>query len=175
MIRFIDNIILYFFTFSFWISLPTDVKSQPKAVNTASLNITATVLDNYPLQLNTLNNMYIRNDMNEETDIYISPVASAGAGLMRASGKPNALVRMTCLLKEIFPEDNGNGRISVYYELSGNDEWVQEASTIIDKGESVFTLNNKGFYYLWIGGFIDLARAGPGRYRGQFTMEIEYI
>jgi len=145
------------------------------STGSASLNITATVLNISPVQLTTLHDMYIDRDLNNDREIYISPLTGINAGLMRADGIPDAQVRMTYLMNEVLREESGNGKISIHYEMSGNDEWVQEASEIIDTGEAVFNLGDDGSYYLWIGGFVNIADAGPGKYNGQFIIEIEYL
>jgi hypothetical protein len=39
----------------------------------------------------------------------------------------------------------------------------------------VVQFNEKGEYYLWLGGKVDLSKARPGSYDGEFTIQIEYI
>jgi len=100
-------------------------QSSVCSTGSASLNITATVLNIFPVQLTTLHNMYIDRDINNDREIYISPLTGINAGLMRADGIPDAQVRMTYLINEVLREESGNGKISIRYEMSGNDEWLQ--------------------------------------------------
>ena len=164
---------IMFFIISFW--KPVTAQSCGKGSRGASINVSATVLNLSPVELTTLHNMNIDRDLNNDTEIYISPVSGSNAGLMRADGIPNSQVLITYLMTEELPEENGNGKISIRYEMSGNRERVQEASKIIHTGEAVCNLGNDGSYYLWIGALINIANAGAGKYSGQFSMQIEYL
>jgi hypothetical protein len=149
--------------------------SQMNAIGECSLGIVAIVKDRAALRLETLYNICIDYRPGDEDEIYISPVASSNAGLMRAYGTPGSQVRMTYLPTDVLSEENGNGTIAVYYEMSGNKRWLQESSKLTDTGEAVFNLGSDGAYYLWVGGLINVTKAGAGQYRGRFTLEIEYL
>lgn len=139
------------------------------------VNVTVTVLNKVPVQLITLNNINIPAGIESNKEIYISPVNSSFAGLLKAKGLPDAKVRMSYLIDELLPEENGNGNISIRYEMSGNERWFQESSVLINTGEAVFNIGSNGIYYLWVGGHINIVEAGVGRYHGKFTLEIEYL
>jgi len=150
-------------------------RSQSRCRKTLPVNVTVTVINNFPVQLTTLNNMKIPADIGNDNEIYISPVSSSFAGLLRANGIPDAKVRMSYMINELLWEENGNGTISIQYEMSGNDRWFQESSRLINTGEAVFNIGSNGIYYLWVGGYVNIVEAGVGRYHGKFTLEIEYL
>jgi hypothetical protein len=51
----------------------------------------------------------------------------------------------------------------------------QGASEPIDAAARTLKINSSGQYYFWLGGLIDISQARPGKYEGEFTLEIEYI
>lgn len=150
------------------------LKAQIRA-GSISINVSATVVSDSPVELTTLNNMIVSGQPNQSQQIYISPITNTNAGLMRAKGRPNSQARMTYIMYEVLSEETGAGSISLRYEMSGNPERVQRASTLIDSGEAVLKFGPDGLYYLWVGGRVDVSKAAPGKYGGQFTLEIEYI
>lgn len=150
-------------------------KAQIRAGSSISINVSATVLSDSPIELTSLSNMVLNGEINEIQEIYISPISSPSAGLMRAKGKPGSMARMTYILKEELSNDIGNSSITIQYEMSGHPDRVQRASTLIDTGEVLLDFGKDGLYYLWIGGRINVGKAAPGKYTGQFTIEIEYL
>lgn len=150
------------------------LEAQVRAT-TISVNVSATVVSDSPVELSTLNNMIVSGDLDENNEIYISPINNTNAGLMRAKGRPNSQARMTYIIYEVLNEETGAGSISLRYEMSGNPERVQRASRLIDSGEAILEFGPDGVYYLWVGGRVDVSQAIPGKYGGQFTLEIEYI
>jgi hypothetical protein len=69
----------------------------------------------------------------------------------------------------------GDGVLSCKYLLSGFRSDNQGASQLLDQVERIVQFNEKGEYYLWLGGRVDLNNARPGNYDGEFTIQIEYI
>ena len=149
--------------------------AQSDRCKSAPVSISVSVMESLPVQLTTLNNMNIPANIFNDCEIYISPVNSTFAGLLKAIGSPGSRVRMTYHKDEVLSAVNGNGIISICYELSGNERWLQESSELINTDEAVFNLGSEGQYYLWVGGHINVRRVGVGSYRGQFTLEIEYL
>jgi hypothetical protein len=154
--------------------MAVQAEAQVRATS-ISVNVSATVVSDSPVELTTLNNMVVTGEMDENNEIYISPITNTNAGLMRAKGRPNSQARMTYIIYEVLNEADGDGIISLRYEMSGNIERVQRASQLIDSGEAILEFGPDGLYYLWVGGRVDISQAAPGRYGGQFTLEIEYI
>jgi hypothetical protein len=140
-----------------------------------SIHVSATVINISSVEIVTLQHISLRGGSRLTGKLYISPLTDANAGLVQLKGKPGSVARVSCLLTEELQEKNGNGRIFIRYRLSGHPERIQHAARLIDTGEINITFNEKGIYYLWIGGQVDLTRAFPGTYTGQFTLEVEYI
>jgi len=151
------------------------LKAQVPAASSISINVSANIVSNSPVELTTLNNLILRGNYAGMKDFYVSPISSPDAGLMRAKGKPFSQARITYLMEEVISDTIGTGKIILKYEMSGNTQRVQRASRLIDTGEAILNFGDDGLYYLWIGCHIDLSQASAGKYNGQFTLEIIYI
>ena len=140
-----------------------------------SINVTATVVSNSPVVLTTLSNMTLTSDKIRQKEIYISPVTSPSAGLMLLRGQPGSQARLTYMVKEVLSEESGAGRIDLAFEISSYNTLVQRASELDTSGEVVLNFGIDGTYYLWVGGRVNLDKARPGKYKGQFTLEVVYV
>ena len=69
----------------------------------------------------------------------------------------------------------GNGTLLLQYEMYGFRSDNQGASEPIDAAERTLQISSESKYYLWVGGRIDISKARPGNYDGEFTIEIEYL
>jgi hypothetical protein len=70
---------------------------------------------------------------------------------------------------------SGDGTLVCKYSVSGFKSDNQRASQLLDQVERIVQFNENGEFYLWLGGRVDLTRARPGNYDGEFTIQIEYI
>lgn len=164
------------FTALLFIAYSNILLSQLPAGQAFSIKVKARVESNVPLEIITLQHLTVCGQMTAgNNSIYISPVNSSFAGLIRARGRPGTHVRLKYDVNEELPAQGGRGTIFIEYELSGNHEKIQEASHLIDTGEVEFNLNADGIYYLWLGGWVYTINATPGVYKGKFTVEIQYI
>ncbi len=150
-------------------------KAQNSTGQNISISVSARVTADQPVELTTLQNMIIQSSDDEYNYVYISPMTDVNAGLMRTSGIPGLKVLITYQISDFVTGNEDYDKVIVNYVMSANHELVQEASTLIDSGETVLDFGDDGVYYLWLGGEFDLSRAFGGRYVGQFTIEIEYI
>jgi hypothetical protein len=158
------------------ISLATVVaNSQVSPGKSISINVSASLVSDSPVDLMTLNDLIISTDINSEKEIYISPISNPDAGLLRARCRPNSQARMTYLINEVVHDVNGADIISLVYEMSAWPTRVQRASTLINNGEFILNFGSDGLYYLWLGVRVKMDKSMPGEYTGQFTVEIEYI
>jgi hypothetical protein len=157
------------------ILLPAMVMAQVPAGSSISINVSATVLSDSPVELTTLSNLIVSGNFSGQKDIYISPISNPNAGLMRAKGRPNSQARITYIMEEVLTDSAGAGKITLRYEMSGYTERVQRSAKLIDTGEAILNFGNDGLYYLWVGCHIDIGKAPNGKYTGQFTLQIEYI
>lgn len=155
--------------------IPAGLYSQIPAGGNISISVCATIVSESPVELTTLSNITLDGEINDNREIYVSPLTSPNAGLMMAKGKPGSQARIIYLLSEILTDNSGKGFIKINYEMSSNSDKIQKASTLIEKGEATLNFNNQGICYLWVGGKINTSRAKPGKYTGQFTIEMEYL
>lgn len=141
-----------------------------------NIKVKARVVSEYPVGLVTLQHMSIDGGaFTGINELYVSPINSRKAGLMRVKGRPGSLVRMSYISKETLPGIDGDGYVTIRYEMSGYKKRIQAASRLIDNEDFEFTLNKDGYYYLWMGGKVIMGNVTPGKYKGQFTVEIQYI
>ena len=138
------------------------------------IGVSATVIGVRPVEIITLQNIFLSGSGTDTSGIYISPVSSPDAGLMQLNGVPNSNVRISFLLAEDLANEDGS-KITIRYELSGNRERIQRASRLIDTGEEIVKLSDSGEFYLWIGGRLQTSLTSKGKFFGRFTIEIEYI
>lgn len=152
-----------------------DAKGQSSSRQSCVIQASATITGTVPLTLETLQHIRLSGNTEKEGIIYISPVSSAQAGLMRITANPGAQLLLHYQTTENVISEDGNGYLSVRYELSGYYERLQQVSEPYYSGEAVFTTGGNGHYYLWVGGTFYTGEAVSGRFSGRFTIEIEYI
>ncbi len=129
------------------------------------------------IRLETISDMGIidARRMQEDDQVYINPVFDPEAGVMRATGMPNAMIRVSYLSEMEVTRREGPGVLYFQYELSGFPGDNQRESELLQTTDRELRLNEDGQFYFWIGGTINLSEAVPGSYDGEFTIEIEYI
>jgi hypothetical protein len=150
-----------------------DDVSQDVSVHVSAMVVAS---NDHPVSLVTLRDLVIRGEIrNAGQKIYVSPLESPFAGLIRAEGQPGETVRIYYEMNERLTDRFGNTMLDITYEMSGNNERIQDSGMLADIGEHEFRLNKEGCYYLWIGGWIDISTAAAGIYKGQFIIEIMYI
>ncbi len=158
--------------------IPVMLPAQNQNDTGTSVNITAsaTVVSN-GIEMETISDIGIlqASQLQDGDEILINPIFDAEAGIMRASGEPNAEIRVSYLSEMEVARREGPGIIFFEYLVSGYPGDNQQASELLDLLEREVRFNEEGIYYFWIGGTIDLSEALPGNYDGEFTIEIEYM
>lgn len=107
--------------------------------------------------------------------ITIIPTESARAGKMLAEGDPGSGIRIQFLPTRVLTREDGPETLTFTYYVAGNSVDDQETAELLDDENRNFTFNENGEFYFWIGGQVDVSTAVPGRYQGEFTIEVEYI
>ena len=138
-----------------------------------SINVTAVV--NGAVETITIQTIDFDNIERENSIVTVNPITSPRAGKMIARGTPNAEFQIDYLQERVLDNANGPGTIIFTYTVAGNIVDVQETAEILSQEVRDLSFNNDGEYFIWVGGFADLANAEPGTYIGEFTIEIEYI
>lgn len=156
--------------------LVTIAQNQNDTGRSVNITASATVVGN-GIELETISDIGIlqASMLQDGDDIYINPVFDPEAGIMRASGQPNAEIRVSYLTEMEVTRREGPGIIFFEYEVSGYPGDNQRESELLDLLERDVRFNEDGIFYFWIGGRIDLSEALPGNYDGEFTIEIEYM
>ena len=146
-----------------------------QAQASGTIHASATVVEATDIQLITMKDMFIDESAATNGILVISPVTDEKAGKILVKGRVNTSVRLSYLSEMSLVNTSGDGTIVCRYSVSGYKSDNQGASQLLDVVEKVVLLNEKGEFYLWLGGRVDLSRARPGDYDGEFTIQIEYI
>jgi hypothetical protein len=144
---------------------------------TMSIAVRAVVTDNIPFDWIVLKNIRIDQGMNFDANdrIYISPIKSPYAGLVKIKGSPGTRVLISYKSSGTLSDKSGNSKVIIHYEVSGNSELNQAASIMFQDNQAVIQMPTNGIYYLWIGGHLILSNMTGGNLSGQFSLEINFI
>jgi hypothetical protein len=145
------------------------------AQKSVSIRASATVVEETGIQLVPINDMIIDESSAHNQIIDISPITDQAAGKILVKGKINAMIRLSYRHQQIVVNTSGEGTLAFDYVVSGFPSDDQKASRFLDALENAPQFNEKGEYYLWVGGRVDIGNARPGSYEGEFILEIEYI
>jgi hypothetical protein len=160
-------LMLYFFT--------AGINQILAQQTTVSITASATVIDKKEIELITIHNLEIDETMANAGIIYVSAKMDPLAGKMLVKGKAGEEVRINFQREVLLFNSGRQGQLVFTYNICGYKNDNQSAADIFTTNEQTITLNEKGEYYIWIGGRIDISGAIPGHYTGEFTFEIEYI
>ena len=142
---------------------------------TVSIKAQATVIDKAEIELVTIKYLDIDAGMAVNGIINISAKRDGQAGVMMVKGRPDASFRISFAPVVQIQNSAGKGSLTLKYEMYGYSSDNQAASEPIDAAARTLKINSDGQYYFWLGGIIDISKARPGKYEGEFTLEIEYI
>lgn len=135
----------------------------------------ATVIDKAQIELVTIKALDIDAGMAVNGIINVSAKRDGQAGVMIVKGRPDASFRISFAPVVQIQNSAGRGSLTLKYEMYGYSSDNQGASEPIDAAARTLKVNSNGLYYFWLGGVIDISKARPGKYEGEFTLEIEYI
>lgn len=135
----------------------------------------ATVIDKAEIELVTIKYLDIDAGMAVNGIINVSAKRDGQAGVMMVKGRPGASFRISFTPIVEIQNSAGRGSLSLKYEMYGYTSDNQGASEPIDAAARALKINTEGQYFFWLGGLIDISKARPGKYEGEFTLEIEYI
>lgn len=147
--------------------------SQDRSQSIISVSVSASIQTS--IQVETLSNINFGRVSPGMTEIYINPRQDAGAGIMRITGQPNTLVRVSFLERRELIRIGGGQNLFFNFEVSAASEDDQFISEPLTMENRQIALSENGDYYFWIGGRMDLQGISFGQYEGEFTLEIDYI
>jgi hypothetical protein len=138
-----------------------------------SVSVSATITESVTME--TIANINFGRVSPGMTEIYINPRTDNGAGVMRISGSPNMIIRVSFLEQRELSRIGGGEPLFFTYEVSGAAIEDQFLSELMTRENRQISLNATGEFYFWIGGRLDLTNISFGQYEGEFSMEIDYI
>lgn len=144
----------------------------------ASAEMTFTIsaeVQSTAIELITLQSMDFRGMGAQQLQLQVNPLTSERAGKMVALGDPNSSFRISFLQTRDFTNVNGSGVIRITYRVAGYSMDEQENADELEVESRELVFNEDGEFYFWVGGLVNLERATPGSYEGEFTLEIEYL
>jgi hypothetical protein len=138
-----------------------------------SINATARVVES--IEIESLNDINLGSVSVGALEITINPQNDDGAGKIRVSGRPEAMIRVVYIPQRELTLSDGSSTLLFNYSLSGNATDNQINSELINPSRTDFRLGTDGRFFIWIGGNVDVQNAVFGQYNGEFALEIEYI
>lgn len=143
-------------------------------LGSGTINVAATIAVPAEVQLTTLRNMSLDQQLSSRGRVFIDPVTDSQAGLLRAEGEPDAVVQISFVQEQILSHVDGGNDVLFEFLIAGNEIEDQASAEVLDLENREYSLNEEGEYYFWIGGEVNLENASRGTYDGLFTVEIEY-
>lgn len=154
-------------------SLIANGQSTSKIENKISIDVSARVINS--VELITIQSMRLSQANVANNRITINPQSSSNAGKMVASGSPNSEVRISYISqRELILTDNPMS-LEFNYRIAINNQDDQASAELLEQENRNFEFNDEGKLYIWIGGAVNIKNASPGQYKGEFTLDIEYI
>jgi len=154
--------------------LAQDLLAQKKVAE-VNIKAKAEVIEKTEIELITIKDMDIDASLAIDGKIHISAKADVNAGVMIVKGRSEAFIHVTYVPDVVIYNSTGKGKLTMHYEVNGYPSDNQSASEPIDAAERKLQISKDKKYYFWLGGYIDISKAQPGKYDGEFTLEIEYI
>lgn len=141
--------------------------------NNITVNVAASIQTG--VELVTISNMNFGRINLDATEIRLDPRMDAGAGLMKATGRPNALVRISFLEQRELIRIGGGRSLNFTYIVSGSTSDNQLNSEVLSRENRTLAFSSTGEFFFWIGGFAPIENIEFGSYQGEFTIEVEYL
>jgi len=138
-----------------------------------SIGVSARVVNT--IEMVTLRDMQFGPVQPGQQQISIDPLLDSESGKMIAIGIPETRIRVSFVRERVLTSSDGSETLTFTYEIAGNDRDDQSSAELLQSDNRNFDLNSQGEYYFWIGGQVNIQDAKPGKYNGDFTIEVEYI
>jgi hypothetical protein len=154
---------------------PVQLSAQTVRISESVISVSVSASVQQAITMETISNINFGRVTPGMTEIYINPRSDNGAGVMRISGSPNMIIRISFLETRELTRVGGGESIFFRYEVSGAQAENQFLSEPMTRENRQISLSDNGEFYFWIGGRLDLTNITFGQYEGEFTMEIDYI
>lgn len=137
------------------------------------INVSAMVMND--IELTTIRNMQLGAVQPGQRTLEIDPVLDPEAGKMVATGISNSIIRVSFIREWELINDRDSRTLIISYKVAGNTVDNQSTAELLQTENRGLQFNEEGEYYFWIGGTVAVSDAVPGNYKGEFTLEIEYM
>lgn len=148
-------------------------QGQVSSNDVVTVNVSTSILST--VELITISNMNFGRMNIDATELRLDPRTDAGAGLMKATGRPNAAIRVSFLEQRELIRVGGGSTINFTYTVAGAQTDNQLTSELLTRENRTLTMSSTGEFYFWIGGYAAIENIQFGSYQGEFTIEIEYL
>jgi hypothetical protein len=150
---------------------PGTVMGQPRE----SVSISVGLAIESSIEIETISNINLGRIQPGQGEVFIDPKSDPGAGLLKLSGRPDALIRISFAERRELIRVGGGGVIQFLYLLAGSTRDEQSTSDLIQLENRDLRMGRSGEYFIWVGGTVSLDGVVFGQYEGEFTIEIDYL
>lgn len=138
------------------------------------INITVSAQIQATIDIETRNNINLGRINPGQESVVINPREDPGAGLLRVSGSPGMLFRVSFIEARELISVGGGETLTFFYEVSGAQEENQLLSEPVTRENRDLQMSETGEFFFWVGGRMNLGR-DFGQFEGEFTIEIDFI
>jgi hypothetical protein len=127
------------------------------------------------IEIETISNINLGRVQPGQGEVVIDPKSDPGAGLLKLSGRPDALIRISFAERRELIRVGGGGAIQFLYRLAGSTRDEQSTAELLELENRDLRMGPNGDYFIWVGGTVTLQGVVFGQYEGEFTIEIDYL
>lgn len=159
----------------FMLSIAGTIQAQNGNNSGQFLNITVSAEIQATVDVETRNNINLGRISPGQEMVIVNPREDPGAGLLRVSGSPNMLFRVSFQEQRELVRVGGGRSLIFVYDLSGAPTENQLLSEPVSRENRDLQMSESGEYFFWVGGRMNLEGDIFGQYEGEFTIEIDFI
>jgi len=139
------------------------------------INITVSAEVQAVVEIETRANINLGRVSPGQESITVNPREDPGAGVLRVSGSPGMLFRVSFQEQRELIRVGGGSPLVFVYDVSGAQTENQFLSEPITLENRDLQMSEDGEYFFWVGGNMQLEGDILGQYEGEFTIEIDFI
>lgn len=158
-----------------WLALPTSYVAAQNGDNGRFITITVSAQIQSTVEIETRNNINLGRVSPGQEFVTINPREDPGAGLLRVSGSPGMLFRVSFQETRELVRIGGGRNLMFTYDVSGAQTDNQLLSEPITRENRDLRMSDDGEFFFWVGGTLDLQGDIFGQYEGEFTIEVDFI
>lgn len=158
-----------------WVVLPASSVLAQNGNNGHFINITVSAQIQSTVEIETRNNINLGRVSPGQEVVIVNPREDPGAGLLRVSGSPGMLFRVSFQESRELVRVGGGRTLMFTYEVSGAQTDNQLLSEPVTRENRDLRMSDDGEFFFWVGGTLDLQGDIFGQYEGEFTIEVDFI